>query len=164
MEYKIRPLREDEIPLLRTFLYEAVYQKDEGHTLPPEIVDTPEIKVYIEGFGEKEDDRCLVAECGGRVIGAVWTRILSGPIKGYGNVDDKTPEFAVSLYKDYRGRGIGTQLMEQMLFLLRGCGYARVSLSVQKENYAVGMYRKVGFSVIAENEKDYIMTCVLNIL
>lgn len=33
-------------------------------------------------------------------IGAVWTRIMDD----YGHVDDDTPSFAISLYKEYRGQ------------------------------------------------------------
>ena len=42
-------------------------------------------------------------------------------------------------------------------------GYAsairkRASLAVQKANYAVKMYRKVGFEIVGENAEEYIMT------
>ena len=55
----------------------------------------------------------------------------------YGHVDDETPSFAISLYKEYRRKGIGMRLMEEMLENLRDQGYKRVSLAVQKANYAV---------------------------
>lgn len=69
--------------------------------------------------------------------------------------------FAISLYKDYRGFGIGTALMEEMLRILKDRGYKRASLSVQKANYAVRMYQKTGFEIIDENEEEYIMLCSL---
>ena len=34
----------------------------------------------------------------------------------------------------------------------------KISLSVQKSNYAVKMYEKVGFTVVDENSEEYIMT------
>ncbi len=61
----------------------------------------------------------------------------------------------------YRGKGIGTQLMKEMLLHLKEHGYTRASLAVQKENYAVRMYEKVGFNVIDENAEEYIMVCEL---
>lgn len=160
MEYRIRPIQLDEIPLLQDFLYEAIFQRDENSLLPRSIVERPEIKVFIEEFG-KEDDHCLVAEAGNKIVGAVWTRILSGPVKGFGNIDSETPEFAISLYKDFRGKGIGTMLMISMLRLLKEKGYAKASLAVQKDNYALGMYLKVGFSIIDENDEEYILLHVL---
>ena len=79
----------------------------------------------------------------------------------YGHIDNSTPSFAISLYRDYRGKGIGTELMEKMLELLKHKGYKRASLAVQKENYAVKMYKKVGFEIVDENEEEYIMVCDL---
>lgn len=51
-------------------------------------------------------------------------------------LDDETPSFVISLYKEHRGKGIGTELMRKMLELLKSKGYKRVSLGVSKENYA----------------------------
>lgn len=77
----------------------------------------------------------------------------------YGHVDDDTPSLAIVLYKEYRGKGIGTELMRRMLSLLKEMGYQKVSLSVQKENYAVRMYETVGFRVIEEHGGECIMVC-----
>ena len=65
------------------------------------------------------------------------------------------------LYKEYRGKGIGTELLRRMLVLLRDKGYRQVSLAVQKANYAVKMYRKAGFQTVDENDQEYIMVCRL---
>ncbi|MCL2355497.1 MAG: GNAT family N-acetyltransferase [Oscillospiraceae bacterium] len=160
MNYKIRQIDESEIQLLKDFLYEAVFQKDENNLIPRSVISEPEVEVYIKDFG-KPDDLCLVAELDNKIIGAVWTRILCGEVKGFGNIDGDTPEFAISLYKEYRGIGIGTALMKDMLDLLKEKGYKKTSLSVQKENYAVKMYENVGFSIVSENEEDYLMVCDL---
>ena len=126
---------------------------------PPDrsIIEQPELALYYEGFGSDVTDNCLVAEVDGIVVGAVWTRIMND----YGHVDDDTPSFAISLYKDYRGKGIGTVLMRRMLELLRSQGWTRASLAVQKANYAVRMYEAVGFRTVAENEEEYIRVCNL---
>ncbi len=153
----LREIREDEYDLLRDFLYEAIFIPDGVEPPPKEIIMQPELKLYYEDFGSGSADHCIVADDDGRVIGAVWTRIMND----YGHVDDDTPSFAISLYKEYRGRGIGTQLMEQMLKLLKENGYKKASLAVQKANYAVSMYKKVGFKIIDRNTEEYIMECVL---
>jgi len=157
-EYIIRKIQPSEIKLLSDFLYEAIFQRDENNRLPREIINQPEIKVFIDNFG-KPDDYCLVAEIEGKIVGAVWTRILAGEVKGFGNIDEHTPEFAISLYKEYRGKGIGTELMKSMLQLLKDKGYKRTSLAVQKDNYAVKMYQKVGFEIIKETDEEYVMVC-----
>jgi ribosomal protein S18 acetylase RimI-like enzyme len=154
---ELRLLRADEKDLLRDFLYEAIFIP-EGVTPPErEIIDRPELKLYYDGFGTGVADNCIVAVDNGKVIGAAWTRIMND----YGHVDDDTPSFAISLYKEYRGQGIGTKLMKELLELLRTQGYKRASLAVQKANYAVRMYEKVGFKTVKENDEEFIMVCEL---
>ncbi|MFW6015156.1 MAG: N-acetyltransferase family protein [bacterium] len=161
VNYEIREIKSSEIYLLREFLYEAIFQRDEENLLPKDIINKPELRVFIDGFG-KPDDCCLVADIDGRVVGAVWTRILSADVKGFGNVDKYTPEFAISLYKEYRNMGIGTALMRRMLELLKEQGYKKASLAVQKDNYAVRVYEKVGFKIVKELEEEYLMIYELN--
>lgn len=152
-----RFLRDDELPILEDLLYEAIFQPEGAKPLPRDIIKKPEINIYIRDFGKKKGDSCLLAEIDCKIVGGVWVRILSGEIKGFGNVDLETPEFAVSMFKEYRNRGIGTQLMKKMIDYLKEKGYRQASLSVQKANYAVRMYRKCGFEIVRENEEDYIM-------
>lgn len=156
-EIVIREIKAKEVAILEDMLYESIYQPDGTKPISREIINAPKISVYIDNFGQKKDDYCLVADLNGQIIGAVWVRILADEIKGYGNVDDKTPEFAISLFKEYRRQGIGTLLMEKMISYLKKKNYDQTSLSVQKENYAVRMYQKLGFEIIGENNEDYIM-------
>ncbi|MEZ3433774.1 MAG: GNAT family N-acetyltransferase [Lachnospiraceae bacterium] len=156
MDYKIRKIRKNEYPILSDFLYEAIFIPESMDKPPKSIIEQPELQVYIEDFG-KEDDWCFVAEIKGKIVGAVWVRIMND----YGHIDDETPSFAISLYEEYRNMGIGTALMRDMLEFLKNKGYKRTSLSVQKVNYAVRMYQKVGFEIIDENEEEYIMVCRL---
>ena len=153
----LRELRSDETELLKDFLYEAIFIPEGVEPPAREIIEQPELKIYYEDFGSGRADHCIVADNGGRVVGAVWTRIMND----YGHVDDETPSFAISLYKEYRGQGIGTRLMKEMLALLKDKGYERASLAVQKANYAVRMYEKVGFKIVDENAEEYIMVCEL---
>ena len=156
MDYRIREIRENEYCILSEFLYEAIFIPEGTEKPPKSIIEQPELQVYIADFG-KSDDWCLVAEVKEKIVGAVWVRIMDD----YGHIDDETPSFAISLYEEYRNMGIGTVLMRDMLEFLKNKGYKRTSLSVQKANYAVCMYQKVGFEVIDENEEEYIMVCRL---
>ena len=156
-QYYIRGIMPQEIPLLEDFLYEAVFIP-EGVAPPPKtIVKNEDLQVYVRDFGLLPDDKCLVAEADTKIVGAVWCRIMND----YGHIDDDTPSLAISLYKEYRNQGIGSDLLGQILQLLRQDGYHKVSLSVQKENYAAGMYLKAGFEIWKEMPEEYIMTCDL---
>lgn len=157
MDYRIRPIRKEEIPILQDFLYEAIFIP-QGVTPPPRsIIQDKSLQVYIRGFGQQPDDRCLVAEADNRVVGAIWSRIMID----YGHIADDIPSIAISLYKDYRNKGIGTEMLRQMLDLLKADGYKSVSLSVQKANYAMKMYQKAGFKVISDDAEEAIMKCTL---
>lgn len=149
----IRPMTSQEYSLLDDFLYEAIFIPEGVEAPPKDIIKAPELQVYVESFGTHDGDICFVAEMSGKVVGAVWVRIMDD----YGHVEDGVPSFAISLYKKYRGCGIGTELMKRMLAELQTRGYMKASLAVQKENYAVRMYKKVGFEIIDENDEEYIM-------
>ena len=153
----IRELKNNEYKILEDLLYEAIFIP-EGEKKPSrEIIKNQELQVYIKDFGKYKDDNCLIAETDNKIIGACWTRIMND----YGHIDNSTPSFAIALYEEYRGHGIGTQLMRKMIELLKNKGYRQASLAVQKENYAVKMYKKVGFEVIKETSEEYIMLCEL---
>ena len=153
MNYIIREIKPTEYSLLDDFLYEAIFVPEGAEAPPKSIINSPELQVYVADFGAQKHDRALLAEVDGRAVGAVWARIMND----YGHIDDETPSFAISLYKEYRGLGIGTALMREMLDTLKSSGYEQVSLSVQKANYAAKMYRKLGFEIVIEKEEEYIM-------
>ena len=153
MNYLIREMQSSEYLLLEDFLYQAIYQPDKTNLAPRSIIEKPELQVYIKDFGKQKDDYCYCAEVNGKIVGAVWVR----NINGYGSVDNDTVEFAISVFDEYKKMGIGTALMTKMLEHLEKLNYAKASLAVQKENYAVRMYQKVGFEIVDENNQEYIM-------
>ena len=153
MSYTIRELHPSEYPLLDDFLYQAIYQPDKTNLVPRSIIEKPELQVYIKDFGKQKDDYCFCAEVENKIVGAVWVR----NINGYGSIDNNTVEFAISVYDEYQKMGIGTALMNKMIENLEKLNYSKASLAVQKENYAVRMYQKVGFEIVDENEQEYIM-------
>ena len=152
----IRNIQPQEIPVLDDFLYEAIFIP-QGVVPPRSIIEQDDLQVYVRGFGDDPHDHCLVAEVDGKIVGAVWVRIMDD----YGHLDSQTPSLAISLYKEYRGQGIGTQLLLQMMDLLRKEKYAQVSLSVQKENYALRMYEKAGFKIVEDRGEEVLMVARL---
>lgn len=155
MEYIIRKLKQEEVNILDNFLYEAIFIPKGVEPPPKEIIYQPELQVYVTNFGNQKGDICFVAWADSKIVGAVWVRLIND----YGHVDDETPSFAISLLKEYRNYGIGTELMRRMLEELKNNGYKQASLAVQKMNYAVRMYKKVGFEIVDDNEEEYIMVC-----
>ena len=157
MNYSIRELKQDGNKVLDTFLYEAIFIPEGVSAPPKDIINQPDLQVYVKDFGKNKGDLCLVAQVGDKIVGAVWVRIMND----YGHVDNETPSFAISLFPEYRSHGIGTALMKSMIDLLKTEKYKQASLAVQKTNYAVNMYKNVGFEITDENEEEYIMICKL---
>ena len=157
MNYSIRELKRDENKILDTFLYEAIFIPEGVPAPSKDIINKPDLQVYVKDFCENKGDLCLVAQVADEIVGAVWVRIMND----YGHVDNETPSFAISLFPEYRSHGIGTALMKSMIDLLKAEKYKQASLAVQKTNYAVNMYKNVGFEITDENEEEYIMICKL---
>lgn len=149
----IRKIRPEEHDLLREFLYQAIYLPEGMEPPPRSVVDLPELQVYIADFGTRPGDHCIVAEAAGKVVGAAWCRIMAD----YGHIDNDTPSLAISLLPEYRGLGIGTRLLNDLLLLLQEHGYLRASLSVQKENPALRLYQGTGFRIVTERGTEYLM-------
>jgi len=160
-DLKIREIHKEEYPILEEFLYHAIFLPPGAEPVPRKIIYEPEIYVYIKDFGKK-DDCAVVAERKGHIIGAAWTRI----IPAYGHIDNETPELAISVLPDFRGKGIGSKLMHKLFDLLRERGYRKTSLSVQKNNPAVNFYKRLGYEITGErldhvNQEDFLMMKLL---
>ncbi|MGH7233080.1 MAG: GNAT family N-acetyltransferase [Nitrospiraceae bacterium] len=72
-------------------------------------------------------------------------------IKGYGYIDEETPELAMGVVPPWRGRGVGTALLRHVI----ECAskhYLGISLSVRSTNPAVRLYERAGFTVVPNTE------------
>ena len=154
MDYIIREIKKSELHLLDEFLYEAIFIPKGAESPNKSIINNPDLQVYVKNFGFENDDFGVVAEMeNGKIIGAAWVRIMND----YGHIDDETPSLAISLYKEYRGRGAGTEMLLKLFSILKANAYKKTSLAVQKANYALKMYQRLGYEIIDENEQEYIM-------
>lgn len=143
---------------LPEFLYQAIFIPEGTEPPPRSIVNDPTLFAYIKDFGTQRGDFGVVAEVDGQVVGAAWTRV----IPSYGHINGETPELAISLLPEFRGYGIGTKLMRKLFEVLQAKGFARTSLSVQKDNPAVRFYKRLGYRITEEKmdhvgNEDFIM-------
>lgn len=108
-------------------------------------------------FGD-DPARQLAFDRAARRIGAAWYRLLTAPAPGHGYLDDATPEVAIGIGARWRGRGVGTALMERPLALAEDSGVHRLSLSVSTANpAAVRLYRRAGFETVREEHGHLLM-------
>ncbi len=136
-------------PFLWQMLYQAVYVPPGQPPPPPDVVRRPELSRYVTDWGEP-DDLGVVAESDGQPVGAAWLRCLRGERRGYGYVDDRTPELTIAVLPEYRGRSIGGQLLTRLL-AEASHRFPAVSLSVISGNPARRLYERHGFTVHADN-------------
>ncbi len=157
MTIKVRKAGSEDLPFLREMLYEAIFIPEGEEKPHPSIIDNPDIYKYLSGW-MKETDTGFIAETGGRAVGAAWTRLFkSAAAGGYGFISSDTPELCLAVYERHRDNGIGTALMNTLLAELKLKGYEHLSLSVDKQNRAVGFYKRLGFEVFKEQDTDYLM-------
>lgn len=146
MDISFRPIQIDDKPLLREVLYLAVFVPP-GH--PPyerSILDLPEISRYIDNWDENRDFG-LLASVSDELAGAAWARLFSPPDKGYGYVDEQTPELTIALYEQFRNKGLGEMMMQRLFLMAIERGFTKVSLSVDKINPAFRLYERLGFQI-----------------
>lgn len=125
-------------------LYQALFLPAGQPPYPREIILQPEISRYVAGWG-REDDAGWLALANGKPVGAIWIRLMVGKEKGYGYINETTPELSLAVLPDYRGQGIGSRLLDHLLMELPA-RYQEVCLSVSADNPARELYLHKGFS------------------
>lgn len=155
MHVSFRPVTPADQSFLWEICYHAVHVPAGQPPYPREIVYVPEISRYVRDWGQP-DDLGLIALNDGKPVGATWLRLLTGENKGYGYVDASTPELSMALLPEYRGKGIGSQLLAR-LFAAAEPRYAAICLSVSRDNPAQRLYQRMGFTVVGENDSSFTM-------
>ncbi len=155
----IRDLRPHELGFHRQMLWEAVYlPPEEKALLSRDILETPEVRRYIENWG-RPGDRARVAEdsTSGQLLGCAWGRLFTTDNPGYGFVDETTPELSIAVIEGNRGQGIGGALLRDLNAVYASEGIHRVSLSVATANPAHRLYERIGYRTVHQDETTRIM-------
>ncbi len=148
-DIRIRALSDEDASALRRMLYLALFVPPGSPPLPENVVDSPEIARYICDWGRPGDLGFAAVDPTGTMIGAAWLRLMTGSDRGYGYVDDQTPELSIAVEDEYRSQGTGTQLLTRLLSAAAQ-RHPAVSLSVSAENPAVRLYQRLDFVTISE--------------
>ena len=157
----IRDLAPGEEPFLGEMFYAALFWRTGGERPPREVVlSHPQGAMYHLGWGRR-GDAAVVAEEDGRLIGAAWYRLFTEDEYGHGFVDEQTPELALAVVDGHRGRGVGRRLMEAIHERARQDGIARMSLSVEPDNFAKRLYESLGYADYEPGDGHGRMTAAL---
>jgi ribosomal protein S18 acetylase RimI-like enzyme len=152
MGYSLRRARVSDIDFLWVMLYEASYAADDGVPDAAALRGHPVLARYVEGWPRRSDLGVVASDDDtGEAVGAAWLRLLTGDAKGFGYVDDETPELAIAVAPRRRGRGVGERMLRELLDAAAGT-FAAVSLSVRADNPALRLYERVGFQVVGRTD------------
>jgi ribosomal-protein-alanine N-acetyltransferase len=150
----IRHAGAQDLPFLRDMLRHAYYARwgDEA--------DVP-LERYVAGWGRRGDN-ALVTIDDFQPVAAAWYRLFETGEPGYGFVDEETPELTIAVVPSRRGRGLGEQLLTELLEQALNEGYARISLSVEPDNPALHLYEQHGFTKVGERGGAWVMRADLS--
>lgn len=155
-------LKNQDEPILLTMLMHAAHESEVSA-----VKATPDLSRYVCNWG-RYGDMGVVAEVGGVSVGAAWLRLWSESDHGYGYLDDQTPELAIAVVPEARGKGIGTALLKQTLVMARS-QFSAVCLSIRADNPALRLYERLGFVPVKGTEVtnragsvSFTMICKLN--
>jgi len=154
---KIRPATSEDIPFLSDMLFEAGAISEKVREMGKEQALTlPAMIYFLENFGRIGDFGFIAETEDAAPIGAAWARLFSEENKSYGFISDKIPEFAIAVESEFRGLGIGTKLLEQLI---------EEAHKLKRRTPALKLYERLGFrdaGISKETESSLIMIMQLN--
>ena len=106
---------------------------------------------FIRKFAGNPGSIMIVAFDEGELIGTGAVSVVSGKTRFA-----HRREIAISVRKDYWGKGIGTGIMNVLIDFARKSGAEVLELEVRSDNEAaISLYKKFGFEKIGTNEKFF---------
>ena len=157
MHYSIRPLSPSDQRFLWEMLYQSLHVAEGSPRLPRNVTAQPALAKYVKAWGRAGDIGFVAVDLrSGEPLGAAWLRLLTGDERGYGHVDDETPELGMAILPEHRGQGIGSDLLRRLL-TAAAATYRSVCLSVSADNRAVRLYMRAGFEPVGERGDAFTM-------
>ena len=100
---------------------------------------------FISSMENSTDNVMLLAKSDEKIVGCASLNRLPRRMKHRG-------DFAISVAKDYWNRGIGSQLLENIIAFARENDFEIIDLQVRSDNKsAIHLYEKYGFKKIGEH-------------
>ena len=96
-----------DVPFLRDMLRHAYYARW-GHD------EEVPLSRYVDAWG-RPGDTALIAIEEYQPVGAAWFRLFSAAQRGYGFLDEQTPELTIAVVPSRRGHGLGAELLAALL-------------------------------------------------
>lgn len=145
--FSVRPAGQADGAFLGDMVVEAANWRPGAARPRHQILSAPEHSRYISGWKRPSDAGLVAVDGSGEPIGAAWYRLLPRSDPGFGYVGTRVPELIIGVRPIWRAHGVGRTLVRALAQQAVADGYARLSLSVERGNFAVSLYRSEGFAV-----------------
>lgn len=146
--FTIRPATSADGTFLGDMVVEAVNWRAGGALPKHQVVTGSEHSRYVAGWMRPGDAGFVAVDANGEPIGAAWYRMLPRSDPGFGYVGTGVPELIIGVRPIWRAHGVGRALLQRLCEHARAQGHGRLSLSVERGNYAATLYRSEGFAVV----------------
>ncbi len=148
-KYLIAEITSSDEPFLWEMLYQAIHVPAGSVAPPQSIINSPALSRYVQQWGQENDFGLKAVSADDlQPFGAAWLRLMTGENRGYGYVDDLTPELSIAVLAEHRGKGVGTRLLNELFESIAG-KYKAISLSVSDDNPAKRLYQRLGFVIVS---------------
>ncbi len=142
---------DEDFAFLATMLGEAaVWRPSKPTPTGDQVLADPRYAMYLAGWPRRGDYGLVAAQDG--PVGAAWYRTYTEAIHGYGFVAEDIPELSIAVRASRRREGIGRRLLMELIRASVAEGHQALSLSVNRENPARGLYESVGFVEVERRE------------
>jgi GNAT superfamily N-acetyltransferase len=145
--FRIRSAEQADGAFLADMVVEAANWRPGAARPRHEVIASPDYGRYVTGWMRPGDAGAVAVTPTGESIGAAWFRMLPRSEPGFGYIATGVPELVIGVRPIWRAHGVGRALIRSLVEQARVRGYARLCLSVERDNYAVSLYRSEGFAV-----------------
>ncbi|GEP48194.1 GNAT family N-acetyltransferase [Microbacterium saccharophilum] len=147
MPFRTRPAVQADGAFLADMVVEAANWRQGGLRPRHEILTHPDHSRYIAGWMRSGDAGVVALDEQDEPVGAAWYRVLPRTDPGLGYLATGVPELIIGVRPIWRAHGVGRTLLQRLCEQARADGHGRISLSVERGNFAQILYRTEGFAV-----------------
>ncbi|KTR78977.1 GNAT family N-acetyltransferase [Microbacterium oxydans] len=148
--FSLRRASQTDAMFLGDMLVEAANWRAGGVRPRHEVLTSTEHRRYLAGWKRMSDDGLVALGDDDVAVGAAWYRVLPQNEPGFGFIGIAVPELIIGVHPLWRARGVGRSLLRGIVQLAGSQGHARISLSVERDNFARNLYRAEGFAVVGQ--------------
>ncbi|MFC8682946.1 GNAT family N-acetyltransferase [Microbacterium ureisolvens] len=145
--FRIRPATSADGAFLGDMVVEAANWRQGGARPRHEVIAGAEHGRYVAGWLRPGDAGFIAEDANGEPVGAAWYRMLPRSDPGFAYVGTGVPELIIGVRPIWRAHGVGRALLQRLCEHAAAQGFARISLSVERGNFAATLYRSEGFAV-----------------